>query len=203
MEGCKSYRQGLVNTDCQYGASLYWTQTICATSRYPEYHADMIAAHSIPKIIEQHTEDAASLWLIRDNAVRASSFRLSEFIRFDDRVEAHIDGLRIAEINGWVASLNELEDGGAGEFFVAGVLAVEGGDSGRLGQVIERAYARAAKTASNPIIVPTTLRGLVSAVAWVNRAHAAGVIALTRHVPAPGGWAWPLAALDGRFDSTG
>ena len=186
MEGCKSYRQGLVNTDCQYGASLYWTQTICATSRYPEYHADMIAAHSIPKIIEQHTEDAASLWLIRDNAVRASSFRLSEFIRFDERVEAHIDGLRIAEINGWVASLNELEDGGAGEFFVAGVLAVEGGDSGRLGQVIERAYARAAKTASESYHrAYDPWRGLVSAVAWVNRAHAAGVIEWLLDTPRP------------------
>jgi uncharacterized protein (TIGR02270 family) len=146
----------------------------------------MAASNVIPGIVDQHHEDAASLWLIRANAVGPSAFRLADLVRFDERVEAHIDGLRLAQMSGWSASPDELDKGGAGEFFVAGILAVESDDPGRLDQVIEQAYARAARTANetyHPAYDPW--RGLVSALAWVGRAHAAGAIERLLDTPRP------------------
>ena len=146
----------------------------------------MATARFIPEIVDQQNENAASLWLIRDNAVKASSFRLTDLGRLDERVEANIDGLRIAEMSGWSAPLNDLDHGDAGEFFVAGVLAAGSGDPARLDRIIELAYARAAATdvalyhpADNP------WRGLVSALAWIDRAHAADAITRLLDTPRP------------------
>src|ERR1700722_18857577 len=103
----------------------------------------MASTNFIPEIVDQHRENATSLWVMRDHAVGPSSFRLTDLIRLDERVEANIDGLRIAEIGGWSASLDELDQGGAGDFFTAGVLAVESDDADRFDQIIEQAYATA------------------------------------------------------------
>jgi uncharacterized protein (TIGR02270 family) len=146
----------------------------------------MAAVNFIPRIVEQHSEDAASLWLIRDNAVRASSFRLGDLVRLDERVEANLDGLRIAKMRGWTASLDELDQGGAGEFFATAVLAVESGDPGLFDPIIEQAYTRAAKSASDGYQrADDPWRGLVSALAWVGREHATGAIARLLDIPRP------------------
>lgn len=146
----------------------------------------MAATLFIPGIVEQHQEDAASLWSLRDNAVGVSSFRLADLLRHDERVEAHIDGLRIAEESGWSALLDELAQGGAGDFFVAGILAAEACDSARFDGIIEWAYVRAAKTEGEPYhSAYDPWRGLVSALAWVGRANAAGQIARLLDTPRP------------------
>ena len=146
----------------------------------------MARALYIPEIVDQHREIAASLWLIRDNAVGASSFRLAELARFDERLEANLDGLRIAESSGWSAASDELDQAGAGDFFVAGVLAVESDDPGRLDQVIECAYAQSAKAADAPYHPAyDPWRGIVSALAWVGRAHARSAIGRLLDTPRP------------------
>ena len=104
----------------------------------------------IADIVDQHSELAASLWVARDNAVGSSSFRLADLLRLDERIEANIDGLRIAEASGWSASVDDAEQGGAGDFFVAGVLALESDDLGRFDRTIELAYAAATKQAVEP-----------------------------------------------------
>jgi uncharacterized protein (TIGR02270 family) len=140
----------------------------------------------IARFVDQHQEDAASLWLLRANAVWKSAFRLADLVKLDERVEANIDGLRIAQMNGWSASLDELNHGGAGEFFVAGVLALEGNDFGLFDQVIERAYVTAARTAGAPYHhAYDPWLGLVSALAWVDRARAAGAIERLLETPRP------------------
>ncbi len=55
----------------------------------------------IPTIIEQHAEDAAFNWLLRDRAVSEPHYDLADLAHLDDRVEANIDGLRIAGDEGW------------------------------------------------------------------------------------------------------
>ena len=55
----------------------------------------------IPVIIEQHAEEASFLWLLRDSAVNESHYSLSDLANLDNRVEAHLDGLRIAGDEGW------------------------------------------------------------------------------------------------------
>jgi uncharacterized protein (TIGR02270 family) len=140
----------------------------------------------IPDVIHQHREDAASLWLVRDNTVRSSASKLADIIKIDGRVEAHVDALRIAESEGWSGLLDDLEEGGAGEYFLAGVLAVESRHTNRMDQVLEHAYARAAATTKlpyHPAYDPW--RGLVSALGWIASTHAAGTIAYLLDTPRP------------------
>ncbi len=55
----------------------------------------------IPSIVEEHAEEAAFLWLLRDRSVAAPHVRLKDLAALDQRVEAHIDGLRVAGQEGW------------------------------------------------------------------------------------------------------
>src|SRR5918996_2266870 len=95
------------------------------------------AARIIPHIVEQHAEEAAFLWLLRDAAVDAPHYDLKDLARLDERVEAHIDGLRVAGEPGWEITLAQLEQHReAGEVFAAGVLALESQDQAKIDQVI-------------------------------------------------------------------
>ncbi|MCA1685380.1 MAG: hypothetical protein LC745_05240, partial [Planctomycetia bacterium] len=55
----------------------------------------------IAELITQHAEDAAFLWLLRDSAARQPHYSLSNLAALDDRIEAHLDGLRVAAEPGW------------------------------------------------------------------------------------------------------
>jgi uncharacterized protein (TIGR02270 family) len=140
----------------------------------------------IPEIVDRHLENAASLWLARDYAVGRSSFRLADLVKLDERLEANIDALRIAEADGWSQSIDALDQGEAGDFFAAAVLALESGDPGRFDRVIERAYATAEKAPGEPYHTAyDPWRGIVSALAWVDRAHAAVTISRLLDTPRP------------------
>jgi uncharacterized protein (TIGR02270 family) len=144
------------------------------------------AASFIPEIVDQHNENAASLWLARDNAVRGPTSRLADLVRLDERVEANVDALRVAQAAGWVPSLDALDNGGAGEFFTAGVLAAEAADRSRLANVIECAFgvaARIADQAYHPAYDPW--RGLASALAWIDPPHATRSIDGLKDTPRP------------------
>src|SRR6478609_1353768 len=91
----------------------------------------------ISEIIEHHAEEAAFLWLLRDNAVRAPHYALKGLAKLDDRVEAHLDGLRIAGEPGWELVKKSCEIGEPGEIFTAAVLAFESGDQGRIQEVLK------------------------------------------------------------------
>ena len=110
----------------------------------------------IPHIIDQHAEEAAFLWLLRHNAVYAPHYNLKDLAKLDNRVEAHIDGLRIAGDYGWEACCTNLEFKEPGEVFAAGLLALEGNNIDRINKV----YQVAEET-------PETLTGLISAFGWV------------------------------------
>jgi uncharacterized protein (TIGR02270 family) len=107
-------------------------------------------------VIDQHAEEAAFLWLIRDGAVRAPHYRLWELAKLDNRVEAHLDGLRIAGNPGWDIVKAQLEAGEGGETFVAAVLSAESGDEERIRAVLELGIASEDR-----------VRGLISGLGWV------------------------------------
>jgi uncharacterized protein (TIGR02270 family) len=111
---------------------------------------------ALASVLIAHAEDAAFLWLTRDNAVRAPHYLLKDLAKLDDRVEAHIDGLRVAGDAGWELALKGLTHPEAGEYFVAMVLALESGRKERIAEVVERAGAEG------------PLRGIVSALGWVD-----------------------------------
>lgn len=110
----------------------------------------------IRPIIEQHAEEAAFLWLLRDAAVHDPHYSLKDLIHLDDRVEAHIDGLRIAGDVGWEICRTALALEEPGEIFVAAVLAFESEEGARLDEVIHVAMKST-----------EMWRGVVSATGWL------------------------------------
>ena len=50
----------------------------------------------IAEVVSQHAEEAASLWLLRSDALRAPHYVLKGIAKLDGQVEAHLDGLRVA-----------------------------------------------------------------------------------------------------------
>jgi uncharacterized protein (TIGR02270 family) len=109
----------------------------------------------IAAVLDQHAEEAASHWLIRDGAVYAPHYSLSDLAHLDDRLDAHIDGLRIAAEYGWDISKKGLSEDDTGSLFAAAVLSFERD-----------------QTAIEPLIdvgsVSTTFsRGLISALGWL------------------------------------
>jgi uncharacterized protein (TIGR02270 family) len=110
----------------------------------------------IPVVIEQHAEDAAFYWLLRDAAVCAPHYSLDNLAKLDNRLDAHMDGLRIAGEAGWRICQEQLGWEEPGEVFVAAVLAFESGHEARMQAVLE------AGSASRELS-----RGLVSALGWL------------------------------------
>ena len=110
----------------------------------------------IPAIIEQHTEEAAFLWLLRDSAVIESHYSLTAVAHLDDRTEAHIGGLRIAGDEGWEICMETLTWEEAGEVFTAAVLAFDSGNKDYIQTVLE--------TGSED---PELSRGIISALGWL------------------------------------
>lgn len=77
----------------------------------------------IADIVSQHVEEAAFLWLLRSNATRQPHYALKDLAKLDERVEAHLDGLRVAGEPGWELCLAALDNEEAGEVFAASVMA--------------------------------------------------------------------------------
>ncbi len=90
-------------------------------------------------VVEQHAEDAAFLWTARQVAITAPDVRLDDLIRLDERLDANLDGLRIAGKAGAKIAISALDGGEAGEVFAAAVLAAEDGEGGRLARMMESA----------------------------------------------------------------
>jgi uncharacterized protein (TIGR02270 family) len=110
----------------------------------------------LEEVVEQHAEEAAFLWTQRDRACEAPNYRSFHLSRLDERVEAHVDGLRVAGEGGWRIALEQLQRRcGAGELFAAGVQALESGESDRIERLVGRAQAE-----------QETRRGFVGAIAW-------------------------------------
>ena len=107
-------------------------------------------------VMTQHAEEAAFLWLLRSSAARWPHFRLRDLDELDERVEAHIDGLRIAGEDGWQLCKKELSWKEPGEVFAAAVAALDSGDQ----EEIESVLSVAAKS-------PDLSRGFISALGWL------------------------------------
>lgn len=133
----------------------------------------MIMPRVIPTIVEQHVTDAAFLWLLRDQAVRAPHYDRKDLAKLDQRVEAHLDGLRVAGDDGWTLALAQLNaTPEPGEVFVCAALALAAGKSDRIDAVVDVAEA-----------TPNTTRAFISAVGWLSASIAAE--RLTRFHTAP------------------
>ncbi len=110
----------------------------------------------IPEIIEQNADNAAFNWLLRDAAVNEPHYDLPDLADLDDRVEANIDGLRIAGDDGWEICAEAMALEEPGEIFTAGVLAFESLNPDRMDAML------AAVELDDELF-----RALVSAMGWM------------------------------------
>jgi uncharacterized protein (TIGR02270 family) len=110
---------------------------------------------AIPEVVSQYAEEAAFFWLLRGVAASQPHFSLAKLAELDERVEAHLDGLRIAGPAGWEVCKQVLGQG-TGEVFVGAILAFESADDQRIQKVLEGGTTS-----------PRHVRALVSALAWL------------------------------------
>src|SRR5262249_51088629 len=116
----------------------------------------------LTSVLTRHAEEAATLWLLRDQAVHRPDYDLGDLAKLDNRVEAHLDGLRIAGDDGWRFALEQLDaHPEPGETFATAVLAFEAGNLARMARVLETAVA-----------TPGNGRALVSALGWLDETPA-------------------------------
>jgi uncharacterized protein (TIGR02270 family) len=84
-------------------------------------------------------------------------YALKDLLALDERVEAHLDGLRVAGQVGWELCKANLANAGAGEVFALAVLAFEEGDLRRMRDALNTGCA-----------APEWLAGLISALGWLD-----------------------------------
>jgi uncharacterized protein (TIGR02270 family) len=111
---------------------------------------------AILSVVHSLEDQATLLWLARFDAMAAPHYRLRQLARLDTRLDAHLDGLRIAGDPGWDIAARELAWKEPGEVFVAAVLAFESGSRERIEAVL--AVATPDRGLS---------RGVISALGWL------------------------------------
>jgi uncharacterized protein (TIGR02270 family) len=110
----------------------------------------------IVHIVEQHAEETAFLWTQRDRAVLSRNYKLKDLARLDERVEAHLDGLRIAGNAGWNICKQTVEAEETGAIFALAGLAFESSDPQKIKEVLALGCAK-----------PSLERQLISALGWL------------------------------------
>jgi uncharacterized protein (TIGR02270 family) len=107
------------------------------------------------QICEEHARQAAFLWLLRDRAARDVAYDLDSLTELDGRLEAHLDGLRLAGDAGWDACVELFAQAEGGEVFGAAVVAIDRWDLRGVARVLDVGGG-----------APDLARGLASALGW-------------------------------------
>jgi len=119
----------------------------------------------IDEILYQHAEEAAFLHVLRNHHLRASHITLRDLSRHDERISAHVDGLRIAGAAAESVLRRRLENPGAGDLFINTLFALENRHSHSLKHCLALAEA-----------LPEIQDGLFSAFGWVSSQFLQGTI---------------------------
>lgn len=115
-----------------------------------------MSRHVLVEIVEQHAEEAAFLWILRNEATRAPNQDLTSLSDLDERIDAHLDGLRVAGAHGWDICREQLAWREAGEIFAATHIAIQSRVGKRLDVVLEVANESV-----------ELARGFIGALAWL------------------------------------
>jgi uncharacterized protein (TIGR02270 family) len=95
-------------------------------------------------IIIEHADEAPFVWSLRDRAIKRPHYTLTSLAQLDERVAAHLAGLRLAGAEGLDACLDKLPTREPGTLFAATVLAVRNWSTPALTQVLTIAETEAA-----------------------------------------------------------
>jgi len=112
---------------------------------------------AILNVLWQYGEEAAFLWVLRDQATSEPHYLLPDLAELDRRIEAHLDGLRIAGDAGSRVCQEGLAMSEPGEVFAASVRAFEAGVEEPIGEVLQVVRNR-----------PELARAVVSAFGWMD-----------------------------------
>jgi uncharacterized protein (TIGR02270 family) len=152
-------------------------------------------APHIPLIVDLHAEEAAILWLQRDRAVDAPHYNRKFLGRLDERLEANIDGLRVAGRAGWEIARAAFDRAPEpGEVFALAALGFGAGSGRGIGEVLDIVEAdvsgglRRAAVSALGWLDPGQLRGCVQPLLDDRRAavRALGLGACAVHRADPG-----------------
>ena len=110
-------------------------------------------------LYEEHADEAAFLWKLRSGAVSDPLYDLDDLCALDERIEAHIDGLRLAGPEGLEAAEELVDEGESGAEFVAMCVALHNRDMQIVARLIDLAAAQ-----------PELAAGFVSALGWAKQA---------------------------------
>lgn len=106
-------------------------------------------------VLAQHVIEAGFLWILRDQATTDAAYDLARLTELDERVEANVDGLRLAGDRGWEHALAAVDGGESGEVFTAATLAIARADIEGVARVLDAIEGDAGLA-----------RGIVSAFGW-------------------------------------
>ena len=111
----------------------------------------------IPGILEEHAEDAAFLWMLRDQAALAPDYDRNELAELEERLVAHLDPLLAGGEEARVLVRGQwLDWPEPGESFLAGLVALQAGDLERVNEIVATAQSE------DPVD-----RGFRGALAWL------------------------------------
>lgn len=117
---------------------------------------------TVANVLIQYAHTSAFLWQRRRDAVRAPHYRLVDLVKLDRRIDAQLDGLRIAGDDGWDVCEEQLRNRQAADVFACGILAFESCDPRWL-ECVESVVRSD----------PTLVGALASALGWLENHQAA------------------------------
>lgn len=139
-------------TDASGGQSLSLPTRTVALSAAP-----LGARGFLPDVLSEHAEVAGIMVRLREAYLNDLGGDLAGLVRLDDRLDAHLDGLRAAGEDGYMAAREALRAGHDGSLFIVAVLSLERPNDDDARQIVTVAEA--------------TLRGqreLATALEWVS-----------------------------------
>ena len=119
----------------------------------------------VPALVSRHVEEAAFLWDLRCATANSPALVLADLAAIDERLEAHVDGLRVAGAEARRQSDLALGQLGSSEAFVSTLLAIEDD----LENVLERNLSIAQAN-------PKMRAGTLSALGWSSPAQLRGLV---------------------------
>lgn len=119
----------------------------------------------IHEMISMHAQEVAFLWTQRGNLLTRANTYLDDIISYDERIDAHLDGLRIAGAKAWRICETQLIESLPGEMFAAMTLALEAKDIVKIKKLSALASA-----------VPTMQPGFTSAFGWTTPRVLSGMV---------------------------
>lgn len=124
-------------------------------------------------VLERHAEEAAELWPLRARAASAPHYTLKDLSRLDNRIDAHLTGLRLSPKESR-AILAKAELSHAGVAFARAAIALATKDSAAFARVLEALDAQ-------PELIP----GVLGALAWLPLETTSWAVRALMHASCP------------------